>query len=110
MKPISSIEKGRDSPEMPGISQPRNFSDIRRCSLLLGDLPRFRRLTHYLRGLPLACEDLFFGQYSRMNRLKLSFGAGSQFDSRSLPGDSFCRYRLNEPSLLKFNLSRSPIA
>jgi hypothetical protein len=33
--------------------------------------------------------DFSFGQYFRSIRTNLSFGAGSQFASLSLPGDSF---------------------
>src|SRR5215475_12856149 len=47
-----------------------------------------------------ACRSIFggfhrpsiiscFGQYSRIKRLNASLGAGSQFDSFSLPGDWF---------------------
>ena len=39
-------------------------------------------------GFQLPSRISFFGQYSRMTRLNSSLGAGSQFDSLSLPGDS----------------------
>jgi hypothetical protein len=47
-----------------------------------------------------------FGQYIRMVRMKSPLGAGSQFASLSLPGDSFWKYRVNEPSALNVGLSR----
>ena len=46
------------------------------------------------------------GQYSRSIRMNSSFGAGSQFCSLSLPGDSFCTNRSTEPSALTLNLLR----
>jgi hypothetical protein len=52
----------------------------------------------------------FFGQYKRMTTLNESAGAGSQFDSLSLPGESCWIYRVSEPSPLNLSLSRSPIA
>ena len=38
--------------------------------------------------------------------MKSPFGAGSQFASRSLPGDSFWKYSVSEPSGLYFGLLR----
>jgi hypothetical protein len=49
---------------------------------------------------------LSFGQYMRIVRMKSPLGAGSQFASLSLPGDSFWKYRVNEPSALNVGLSR----
>jgi hypothetical protein len=57
--------------------------------------------------VPLRIEGLFsFGQYMRIMAMKLPFGAGSQFGSRSLPGDSFWKYSVSEPSELYFGLLR----
>jgi hypothetical protein len=68
---------------------------------------------HYLTrstagGFHIPSRISFFGQYSHMNRLKESFGAGSQFDSWSFLGDSFWIYGVSDPSALNFSLSRSP--
>src|SRR5262249_58618403 len=52
--------------------------------------------------------DGFFslGQYIRSVRRNGPFGAGSQLASLSLPGDSFWKYSVREPSSLNFGLSR----
>src|SRR5262245_7244848 len=47
-----------------------------------------------------------WGQYSRIIRTNSSAGAGSQFDSLSLPGESFWTYRSIDPSALALNLLR----
>src|SRR5271157_5276373 len=46
------------------------------------------------------------GQYKRMTKTNLPFGAGSQLASFALPGDSACRYMSTEPSGLVMNLLR----
>ena len=47
---------------------------------------------------PLRIEGLFsFGQYIRNIRINLPSGAGSQFDSLSVPGESSWMYRLSRP-------------
>ncbi len=57
--------------------------------------------------MPLLIEgSLSFGQYMRSIRRKSPFGAGSQFASMSLPGDSFWKYSVSEPSALYFGLLR----
>jgi len=45
------------------------------------------------------------GQYIRIVRMKSPFGEGSQLASLSLPGDSFWKYSVSEPSELNFGLS-----
>jgi hypothetical protein len=44
-----------------------------------------------------------FGQYIRIVRLNSPSGAGSQFCSLSLPGESFWIYRSSEPSAFLLN-------
>ena len=46
------------------------------------------------------------GQYKRITKTNFPFGAGSQFASFALPGESACRYMSTEPSLLVMNLLR----
>src|SRR5262249_9608451 len=46
------------------------------------------------------------GQYIRSVRRNGPFGAGSQLASLSLPGGSFWKYSVREPSALYFGLSR----
>src|SRR5262249_46326369 len=56
---------------------------------------------------PLRIDGLFsLGQYIRSVRLNGPFGAGSQLASLSLPGDSFWKYSVREPSELYLGLSR----
>ena len=47
-----------------------------------------------------------FGQYNRIIGMNFAFGAGSQFASFALPGESACRYKSTEPSGLVTNLLR----
>src|SRR5262249_33986305 len=57
--------------------------------------------------VPAMTEGSFsLGQYRRSISTNLPFGAGSQLDSLSLPGDSFCRYSVTEPSSFSFSLFR----
>src|SRR5690242_627794 len=44
-----------------------------------------------------------FGQYSRIIRMNLPRGAGSQLASLSLPGDAFCIRMSSDPSALNLN-------
>ena len=75
-----------------------------------GDRLHFPHLTRSTAGGFQMPSMITFGQYNRMTRLNESFGAGSQFDSLSLPGDWFWTYSVSDPSSLNFSLSRSPIA
>jgi hypothetical protein len=45
-----------------------------------------------------------FGQYRRSIGMNFAFGAGSQFASFALPGESACRYRSTDPSAFVMNL------
>jgi hypothetical protein len=47
-----------------------------------------------------------FGQYMRNIGIKSPVGAGSQLASLSLPGDSFWKYNVREPSELYLSLLR----
>src|SRR5574337_1238222 len=49
---------------------------------------------------------LSFGQYMRSIGMNSPSGAGSQFDSLSLPGESFWKYSVVEPSALVFRWLR----
>src|SRR5271157_1362740 len=49
---------------------------------------------------------VLIGQYKRMTKTNLPFGAGSQLASFALPGDSAWRYISTEPSGLVMNLLR----
>jgi hypothetical protein len=46
------------------------------------------------------------GQYIRITKVNFPFGAGSQFASFAVPGESAWRYMSAEPSLLVMNLLR----
>ena len=60
--------------------------------------------------LPSRIDGAFsLGQYIRIIRMNLPAGAGSQFDSRSLPGESFWISRSIEPSALRFRSWRALI-
>src|SRR5580692_1932456 len=48
-----------------------------------------------------------FGQYRRSIGMNFALGAGSQLASLPLPGESACRYRSTEPSVLVTNLLRA---
>jgi hypothetical protein len=57
--------------------------------------------------LPLRIEGaVSFGQYIRSIGMKSSAGEGNQLASLSLPGESFWKYRVIEPSGLGVRLSR----
>ena len=80
---------GRDAPPRPG--------GHRRV--------RKRRFTAGGSQVPSRIDGSFSrGQYRRSIRMNWSWGAGSQLDSLSLPGDSFWRYRSSEPSALYFQI------
>jgi hypothetical protein len=53
-------------------------------------------------GLQVSCKSEVLGgsvgQYKRMHKMKRPEGAGSQFDSLSLPGESFWMYRSKDLS------------
>src|SRR4029077_8865693 len=50
--------------------------------------------------------EVGFGQYMRNIGMNSPVGAGSQLFSLSLPGDSFWKYSVSEPSALYLGLSR----
>lgn len=57
--------------------------------------------------LPSRIDGAFsLGQYMRIMGMNSPSGAGSQFDSLFLPGESFWKYSVIEPSGLAFRLSR----
>src|SRR5262249_50013944 len=47
-----------------------------------------------------------FGQYMRNIAMNAPLGAGNQFASWSVPGDSFWKYSVRDPSRLYFRLLR----
>jgi hypothetical protein len=51
--------------------------------------------------------DFSFGRYIRRTNMNLSFGAGSQFCSLSLPGDWFWMETSTDPSALVLNLDKA---
>src|SRR5262245_35192010 len=50
--------------------------------------------------------DFSFGQYMRIIGMNSPLGAGSQLASLSLPGDSFWKYSVSDPSALYLRLLR----
>src|SRR5262249_51950774 len=51
-------------------------------------------------GFQLSSRISVLGQYARMYSENSSFGAGTQLDSLSAPGDSFWKWSVREPSAL----------